>query len=136
MPANAHAFLRKVNDLIRWHHDDVQKWVEQEWSLPRYELDEGSYGPVMQMAGYKHMFVQNLSLVIAVFVGLVILLALVIVKDVISRCASRNLIKTRKDQSSPWCQNFILRFVYEFSLELYICALLQLTIEDEESTSH
>ena len=31
---------------------------------------------------------------------------------------------------SPWCQNFMLRFVYEFFLEFCICVILQLSVKD------
>ena len=51
----------------------------------------------------------------------------VIVKDFIVNFLPKQN-KWWAGKHSPWCQNFLLRYIYEFFLELCICVILQLSV--------
>lgn len=68
-----------------------------------------------------------------VLVVILIILTLLMIKDYLMRNKKASKLSSRwKEEHSAWCQNFILRFIYLFFFELWICALLQLTVDDTD----
>ena len=74
--------------------------------------------------------------IIAVLLFLVLIWLILVIKDLILRLIKgknsevANSSKKRTMKNSSWCQNFILRFFYEFFLEFCICIFLQLSVKD------
>ena len=72
-----------------------------------------------------------MALMVHVLVVVVIIWTLLMIKDYMMRHKKTSKLSSRwKAEHSVWCQNFILRFIYLFFFELWICALLQLTVDD------
>ena len=43
MPGNAHYFLTKYLDWMRWYNEDIFKWLELHFEFKRYQMDFGAY---------------------------------------------------------------------------------------------
>lgn len=132
MPANAHYFLKKWNDMIRWYDSSFMQSLRESYDFNSYSEETGSYSKQLMLGDYTHLFAQNMVIVIIVLLILLILWAFIAVKDRIlaSRSRTRRQKKCCNKRHSPWCQNFILRFCYVFFLEFCICTILQLTVQD------
>lgn len=129
MPGNAHYFLNKYLDLVRWHNSDLQLWFDSNFNFKKYALDEGLYHKFLQACGYEHLYAQNLILVIAAVLLITLVWIIIQVKDFI---ASRRPFQKRRlnKRDEPMVTNFALRFFYEFFLEFAICITLNLSIVD------
>lgn len=78
-------------------------------------------------------------IVIAVLLLIIFIWLIILAKDIISylirrfgknQSPTQNLRPDEQMKDSRWCQNFLLRFVYEFFLEFCICIFLQLSVKD------
>lgn len=69
-------------------------------------------------------------IIIAVLLFFLLIWLIIVLKDIILRLVKRKNSDPAKYKNSNWCQNFILRFVYEFFLEFCICIFLQLSVKD------
>ena len=83
---------------------------------------------LLQVCGYNPLFAEDMALVIAFFLAILAILVVLILKDCIVRLT--NCTRCGRRMHSPSCQNFILRFVYEFLLEFCICVTFQLSVHD------
>ena len=72
-------------------------------------------------------------IVIAVLLLIIFIWLIILAKDIISylirrfgknQSPTQNLRPDEQMKDSRWCQNFLLRFVYEFFLEFCICIFL------------
>ena len=137
MPANAHYFLKKWNDWIRWYDSSFWESMQESYEFRTYSEETGSYSTLLQLADYNHLFAQNMIIVIMVLLILLVIWAVIAVKD---KILARRVEPGKKknccqNKHAPWCQNFILRFCYVFFLEFCICLSLQLTVQDFEEFS-
>lgn len=65
MPANAHYFLNKYLEKVRWYDEDFIKQVEESFSMKKYDIGTGSFHQLLKACGYEHIFVHNMLLVFA-----------------------------------------------------------------------
>ena len=56
MPANAHFFLKKWNDWIRWYDSSFWEYLKHNYDFKEYEKDTGSYSPLLWQSDYTHLF--------------------------------------------------------------------------------
>lgn len=132
MPGNAQYFLNKYLDLVRWRNSDINDWLQSIFRWKNYETSVGFYHYLLEINGYNHLYGQNLALILfALFLIGAVWIALA-VKDHLVR---RGRIRKRKSwlfkkPHEPRCQNFILRFAYEFFLEFCICVFINISIAD------
>ena len=129
MPANAHYFLKKWNDWRRWYDDDFWEYLQGVYDFNHYGVDYGSFHALFDLADYTHLVAQNMIIVILVLLILITIWVGVIVKDFIASFLPKQ-DKWWANQHSAWCQNFILRYLYQFFLEFCICVILQLSVKD------
>ena len=85
MPANAHYFLNKYLEKVRWYDEDFIKQIEESFSMKKYDVDIGAFHHLLKSCGYEHIILHNMLLVFAgvcliglVWIGLAI-------KDVIGK---------------------------------------------------
>ena len=142
MPGNVHYFLIKYLNWLRWYDEDLMEWIDEgsAFDLKKYDMDFGAYHRLLKNANYEHLFAQNMAIVIAVLLLIIFIWLLILAKDLISylmtrfgknqNCSKNLRSKEQMKNKSRWCQNFVLRFVYEFFLEFCICIFLQLSVLD------
>jgi len=58
MPGNAHYFLNKYLDWLRWRDADFIEWlqVSYDFNFKSYSLEKGSYHALLNACGYEHLF--------------------------------------------------------------------------------
>lgn len=119
MPANAHYFLNKYLDIVRWYDSDFVESLEDDFNLKTYDVDEGVFHEFLRACGYEHLFMHNMLLVFVALTLIVIVWVGLAVKDLIGRYSDskRPFMKRRHENK---CNNFALRFFYEFFLEFCI----------------
>lgn len=73
MPANAHYFLNKYLDIVRWYDSDFVKNLADDFNLKKYDLQLGSFHELLKSCGYEHLFMHNMLLVFTaiVLIGIV-----------------------------------------------------------------
>jgi len=125
MPGNAHYFLKKYLDWLRWYDRGFIDYMQQTYDFRHSKLNEGAYNRILQVCDYEAFLAQNL---LPVLVFLLIILVVWIVLSLRDCVLSKKRLKNRP--KAPWCHNFTVRFIYEFFLEFCICSTLQLTIRD------
>ena len=125
MPANAHYFLSKYLDRVRWYDKD---FVEG-FGMKEYDIDTGNFHHLLKACGYEHIFVHNMLLVFAAFCLIIIIWIGLAIKDLIGYLndSKRPLMRKRHGK---WCNNFALRFFYEFFLEFCIAVFINLSVSD------
>ena len=67
MPANAHYFLTKYLDLVRWYDEDFIKNMGDSLGIKKYDVEYGSFHELLKACGYEHLISYNMLLV---FTGL------------------------------------------------------------------
>ena len=136
MPPHVHYFLRKYLDVMRWYDHDFIEHLDDTYDFKTYVVGTGAYDTLLEACDYNALFAQNLVIILIVLGILLVFLVAFVIKDILfalGKCLRFN--NTRVGQSkigkhfaekkySPWCQNFILRFLYEFFLEFCIVAML------------
>lgn len=128
MPANAHYFLKKYMDWLRWYDQDFMKWLNETVELKRYRMTDGAYHALLNACDYDHLLAKNMVLIFCVFSIILLVWLICTIKDKFTSQTSKHPCCRRKH--GKWCQNFSLRFVYEFFLEFCICIVLQLSVKD------
>ena len=73
---------------------------------------------------------QNMIVVILVLMIFLLVWLVFFIKDYLVTFLPRGTRYWWARQHAPWCQNFVLRFFYEFFLEFCICVILQLSVKD------
>ena len=81
MPANAHFFLKRYNDLIRWYDPSFWEYLRQTHEFKEYEIENGPYSPPLKLGDYNHSFAQNMIIVIMVLLILLVLWVSIAIKD-------------------------------------------------------
>ena len=130
MPGNAHYFLNKYLDYVRWYDKDFIEKVEKKLiSLKKYDVDVGSFSELLKSCGYEHLFAHNMMLI---FIGIALIVFVWIcfaIKDWIGTCSkSKSSFMKRRHENS--CNNFAIRFFYEFFLEFCIVVSINLSVYD------
>ena len=129
MPANAHYFLNKYLEKVRWYDEDFVKWVDDNHSMKKYDLDTGIFHNLLKACGYEHIFIYNMLLVFAAICLILFVWAGLAIKDLIGQLSdSKN--KFMKKRHGRMCNNFALRFFYEFFLEFCIVVFINLSVTD------
>ena len=134
MPGNAHYFLSKYLDIVRWHDQDFVESLDEKFNFKEYDVDVGAFHHLLQSCGYEHLTAQNMILIFA-GVSLILLIWLIIgLKDLYGYLtkSKRPVLKKRHES---WCSNFALRFFYEFFLEFCIVVLINLSVFDFSESS-
>ena len=88
MPGTVHYFLNKYLDWLRWYDGDFMEWLEGTFEFKRYDLDFGAYHALLKSCDYEHLFAQNMVIIIAVLLFLVLVWLIIVIKDLISRTTS------------------------------------------------
>lgn len=129
MPANAHYFLNKYLDIVRWYDSDFIKSLEDDFNLKKYDTEVGVFHELLKACGYEHLFMHNMLLVFAAITLIVMVWVGLAVKDLIGHYtkSERPFMKRRHENK---CNNFALRFFYEFFLEFCIVVFIQLSVTD------
>ena len=95
--------------------------------MKKYDVDYGNFHHLLKACGYEHLVAHNLMLVFAAVALIAITWILLAFKDLIGV-----LIKSRRPfmrkRHGKWCNNFALRFFYEFFLEFCIVLLINLSV--------
>ena len=141
MPANAQLFLRNLNDIVRWHDPNQEGFVAPEAEQKQFEHQGGTgpYTTVFISAGYSNFFVANLSSFLIVIAIVLVIAMVVSLREACKRWqekrqrrgrigfAGQRRKRIQRDEccTAACCQNFILRLLLFFFLELWICAILQ-----------
>ena len=129
MPANVHYFLKKYLDWLRWYDEDLMGWLNESGDLKRYKMSDGAYHSILNAADYDHLLARNMIIVGGVFSFILLVWLITVIKDQVAKKAkTKNKCCRRKH--APKCQNFVIRFVYEFFFEFCICIVLQLSVKD------
>lgn len=55
MPANAHYFLKKWNDWIRWYDDDFWEYLQGVYDFRFYGVDFGNFHALLDLGDYTHL---------------------------------------------------------------------------------
>lgn len=134
MPANAHYFLNKYLEKVRWYDKDFIKQIDESWNLKKYDVDVGAFHHLLKACGYEHIFLHNMFLIFAGMLLIAVFWLAFLVKDLIAKW-SKSKKDFMKKKHSHWCQNFSLRFFYEFFLEFCIVVLINLSVADFSSFS-
>lgn len=134
MPGNAHYFLNKYLDIVRWYDEDFIDDMEKKLSLKTYDTDVGIFHELLKACGYEHLFAHNMLLVllaICIICGVWVALA---IKDLIGKLTKSKRPVMQK-RHGRWCNNFALRFFYEFFLEFCIVLFINLSVVDWSAVS-
>ena len=92
-------------------------------------MEFGGFHALFDLGDYTHLVAQNMIIVILVLLIFMTIWVAVLLKDFIVSFLPRQ-DKWWAKKHGAWCQNFILRYVYEFYLEFCICVILQLSVKD------
>ena len=129
MPANAHYFLNKYLEKVRWYDEDFVKWVDDNHSMKKYDIDTGIFHHLLKACGYEHIFIYNMLLVFAAVCLILVVWMGLAIKDLIGSLSDSKKKFMRK-RHGKWCNNFALRFFYEFFLEFCIVVFINLSVAD------
>ena len=134
MPANAHYFLRKYLDILRWYHEDTVEQVEDYFEIKKYDDEVGHFHLLLKACGYEHLLAHNLLLVFLACLLILFVWMCLGVKDLIGMLSKseRPFMKKRHERI---CNNFALRFFYEFFLEFCIVVLINMSVMDFSEVS-
>ena len=83
MPANAHYFLKKWNDWIRWYDADFWEYLQGIYDFRQYGINYGSFHLLFDLGDYTHLVAQNMIIVILVLAIFLTIWAIIFVKDFI-----------------------------------------------------
>ena len=108
--------------------------MDKEYSLKQYDVDFGAYHHLLKACGYEHLVAHNLMLVFAGIALIAIVWIIMALKDLIGVMSKSNR-PFMKRRHGKWCNNFALRFFYEFFLEFCIVVLINLTVVDFSEAS-
>ena len=81
---------------------------------------EDSYLALLRACDYDYSITKNMAIIIVVLASILLVWFTCVIIDLICNKSQKRFTR------SSWCQNFILRFLYEFFFEFCICFLLQL----------
>ena len=114
MPGNAHYFLARYLDWLRWYDQDLASSFDTFEST--HPEQGGAHNVIFKACNYAPLFANNLAIVLGVLLLILLGWLGLGIRDLILARRKGHIHKKR----APWCQNFTLRFVYEFFLEFCI----------------
>lgn len=102
MPGNAHYFLTKYLDMVRWRNKDFNKWLDGYVNWKDYDVDVGFFHLLLKEGGYEHLYAENLVLILAGVVLICLIWVGLAAKDYIGRWR-RDQRKFMKKRHEPRC---------------------------------
>ena len=93
----------------------------QTYTLTR--SNESSYSENLAYCGYQFDLVRNMALPIVILGVMVTFLAATCLLDSITKRKGRRSL-------GKWMMNLLIRFVYEFSFEMVLCSIVQVTAQN------
>ena len=130
MPANSQVFLNKYLNWVRWYDEDFIKDAESKLGSKQYDVDVGDYHELLRAYGYEHLIAHNMMIVL-IAIGIILFVWVILaVKDCFATkvCQARRPCSKTRHESS--CNNFLIRFFYEFFLEFCIVIMINLSVLD------
>ena len=127
MPSNAHWFLNEYLNMVRWYDEDFIKNADEKYEFNKYDISEGHNHELLRACNYEHLFIHNMYIV---FIGISIICVMwgiLAIKDLVGKY-TRSEKPYLKKRHGKWCNNFALRFFYEFFLEFCIVVFINLSV--------
>ena len=85
MPANAHYFLSKYLDWLRWYDSGFIDHLDAKYHFKTYTLNTGAYNTLLEACDYNPLFAQNMVLILIVLGIIVMILVVAAIKDLLCK---------------------------------------------------
>ena len=119
---------------MRWYDADFIESVEKSLTLKKYDTTVGVFNELLKSCGYEHLFAHNMMLVFTGIALIVLIWVCLAIKDLIGRLSkSKRPFMQRRHENK--CNNFALRFFYEFFFEFCIVVFINLSVIDFSEVS-
>ena len=133
MPANVHYVLSKQLQLVSWHDKDFLNLIgriipSNLMPISQYDIKADALNPLLDICGFKHPFIESMLLIMSFAFLIVISWLILSIKDAIGCCSSRSENSFCKRRHGRQCNNFLIRFIYEFFLTFCLVIFINLSI--------